>query len=204
MSESCYLRIIDFWYTATMKQIYFLGLIILLLLTACQDKLKKESQIMDKSLTSLNVKLSKTKLSCRADSIDLMKVSRLSQREYDQLQLYNVKELQGYTISDLSNGRVVVDDEYGKILTVQIITDGEITELLLSYNKEGKLQDNLIVAYEDLVEYYTQVTSMIESDSIMVQTVNFTYDGEDGNSAESSDTTVVKYQITPEFKFVTN
>lgn len=185
-----------------MKHIYVLGSIIFLLFGACQKRQEKEPENIDNNISALKVELSETKLSCKADSLDLMKVPRLSQKEYDQLQLFDVKDLEGYTIEDLSNGRILIDNEYGKILTIQIITDGEITEYLLSYDKDGKLQDNLMVAYEDMVEYYTQVSSVINSNQIFVQTVNFTYDGEDGNATESSDTTVVKYKISPEYKFV--
>lgn len=184
------------------KYTLFLAFGIFLLFTGCQDKQHKEQRRVSDNLNTLDVKLSETKLSCSIDSLDMMKITRLSQEQYDDLQLYNVKGLEGYTIANLCTGQTLIDSPSGKILTVQVITEGEITEYLLSYDKEGKLQDNLIVAYEDMVEYYSQISSVINSDMICVQTINFTYDGVDGNATESSDTSVVRYKISPEYRFV--
>ena len=63
---------------------------------------------------------------------------------------------------------------------------------------------HLLVAYEDMVEYYSEVSSKINSKEIIVQTINFTYSDNDDDQVEKSDTAFVKYQITPEFKFIAN
>ncbi len=55
-----------------------------------------------------------------------------------------------------------------------------------------------------MVEYYSEVSSKINSKEIIVQTINFTYSDSDDDQVEKSDTAFVKYQITPEFKFIAN
>ncbi|MDR2951049.1 MAG: hypothetical protein ACK5KL_02310 [Dysgonomonas sp.] len=184
-----------------MNKIYLFNLILFTTFVSCQSK---QENNLKAQLGTLNVELTETFLSSKADSIDLTDVLRLTQKEYDDLQLSKVKGLEGYELSDLTMGQVLLDNANGTILTIQIITDGEITEYLLSYDKDGNLVDNLIVAYEDMVEYYSEISSKINSDLITVQTVNFTYGDEDGNQTEASDTAIAKYQITPEFKFVMN
>lgn len=183
-----------------MKKIYFFSIILTIILLSCQNRQEKQGQTPN--LESLDIKLEETTLSNNAGDIDLMKISRLTQSQYDSLQLNKVKELQGYDIADLTMGKILLDNDFGKMVTVQIITDGEITELLLSYDKNGNLVDNLIVAYEDLVEYYKEVTSSINSDKITVQTINFNYYDIGNNTIETADTTRTSYQITPELKFI--
>lgn len=184
-----------------MKKIYlFIGIILTIILFSCQNKQEKQGQIS--SLESLDAKIEETTLSNKVEDIDLMKISRLTQSQYDSLQLSKVKELQGYDIADLTMGRILLNNDFGKMVTVQIITDGEITELLLSYDKNGNLVDNLIVAYEDLVEYYKEVTSSINSNKITVQTINFNYYDVGSNTIETADTIRTNYQITPELRFI--
>lgn len=180
-----------------MKKIYFFSIILAIILFSCQNKQGQQSR-----LEPLHIELEKITLSNKADDIDLMKISRLTQIQYDSLQLDKVKELQGYDISDLTMGKMLLNNDSGKMLTVQIITDGEITELLLSYDKNGNLVDNLIVAYEDLVEYYKEVTSLINTDKITVQTINYNYFDVGNNTIETSDTIVTNYAITPDLKFI--
>lgn len=183
-----------------MKKIYLFSFILITSLVSCQNKQPEFQQ--QAQLDTLNIELSEMLLSSKADSIDLTKIKRLTQKEYNDLQLFNVKGLGGYGVSDLCMGHTLFSNENGKILTVHVVTDGEITEYLLSYDKSGTLQDNLLVAYEDMVEYYSEISSRIKSKEIVVQTVNFTYGNEEDELSEKSDTAFVKYQITPEFKFV--
>ncbi|NDV93917.1 hypothetical protein D0T84_03155 [Dysgonomonas sp. 521] len=182
-----------------MKKIYLFSFILFTTLVSCQ---KKEGKVLQAQLDTLSINLSGISLSSQVDSIDLTKVSRLTRKEYNDLQLFKVKGLGGYEVSDLSMGQVLFSNNNGKILTVQVITDGEITEFLLSYDKNGDLQDDLLVAYEDMVEYYSEISSKIRSKEIVVQTINYTYGGDEDNQSETSDTAFVKYQITPDFKFV--
>lgn len=182
-----------------MKKIYLFSFILFTTLVSCQNK---EGKVLQAQLDTLSINLSEISLSSRVDSIDLTKVSRLTRKEYNDLQLFKVKGLGGYEVSDLSIGHVLLSNDNGKILTVQVITDGEITEFLLSYDKNGDLQDDLLVAYEDMVEYYSEISSKIKSKEIVVQTINFTYGSDEDEQSEKSDTALVKYQITPDFKFV--
>lgn len=184
-----------------MKKIYLFSFIFLVTIVSCQNKQSENKQAQ---LDTLNVELSETQLSNKADSMDLTNIARLTEKEYTDLQLFNVKGLEGYSAEDLSMGRILLANDNGKILTVLVITDGEITEYLLSYDKSGNLQDNLLVAYEDMVEYYSEVSTKINSKEIIVQTINFTYSDSDDDQVEKSDTAFVKYQITPEFKFIAN
>lgn len=155
-------------------------------------------------IKDLNIELDKIALSNKLNTIDLTKIERLSKIQYDSLQLSKVEGLQGYDLADLTMGRVLLANENGKILTILVITDGEVTEYLLSYDNSGNLLGNLLVAYEDMVEYYSEVTSCINSNKIMVQTVNFTYGDESGNVVEKSDTAVTNYQITADLRIVTD
>jgi len=183
-----------------MKKIFLSSLIVpVALLVSCGNK----STIDQSSIKNLDVVFDEIALSNKLNSIDLTKVARLSQMQYDSLQLVHVEGLQGYDINDLTMGNVLFENQNGKILTIRVITDGEVTEYLLSYDKEGCLQDNLLVAYEDMVEYYSEVTSRINSNKIMVQTVNFSYDGDSGNTLEKADTAITNYQITSELRIVT-
>lgn len=184
-----------------MKRIYLFGLIFTVISVSCQ---KKQISLYETQLNPLKVDIVDISLESSSNSIDLTKIQRLTQEQYNSLQLEKVKGLEGYELSDLSMGQTLLDNENGKILTIQIITDGEITEYLLSYDKNGNLIDNLIVAYEDMVEYYSEISSKIKSNEIIVQTINYTYDEVNSDSGGTADTAIVKYQITPEFKFVMN
>lgn len=183
-----------------MKKVNLFSFILLsVLLFSCGNKQVKDAQ---PQLSSLNIELQETALSTKLKDIDLTRLPRLTPEEYDRMQLARVKNLEGYDLSDLTMGEILFANEQGKILTIKVITDGEITEYLLSYDKNGNLLDNLLVAYEDMVEYYSEVSSKINSNKIIVQTVNFTYGDEDGSNAEKSDTAFTNYQITPELRIV--
>ena len=185
-----------------MKTLFISGFMAFsLILFSCGGNQAKEQESQVKKL---NVELSELALSSKLNTIDLTKVERLTQIQYDSLQLAKVEGLEGYDIADLTMGRVLLSNENGKIMTIQVVTDGEITEYLLSYNKEGDLLGNLLVAYEDMVEYYSEVTSRINSNKIIVQTVNFTYGDETGNTLQKTDTSVANYQITADLKIITD
>ncbi|MFT3994302.1 MAG: hypothetical protein QM660_08340 [Dysgonomonas sp.] len=181
-----------------MKTISFFSIILTVGLIACQSKKEDSMAQLDK----LHVELNETALSAIADSIDYMSLPRLTMAEYRRLQLDKIEGLRDYDTTYISMGRVLLANDSGQIITIQVITGGEISEFLLSYDKDGHLQDNLLVAYEDMVEYYSQVSSQIKAGEVIVQTVNFTYDDNDMEDNDKSDTSVVKYQITPEFRFI--
>lgn len=170
-------------------------------LFSCLNKKDNNAQLL---INELHIELDETKLSNSFEKVDMMALPRLTQDEYNNLQLGDVQELQGYDTAYLCMGKSLLDSAIGKIITVKVITDGEITEVLLSYDKNGKLIDNLIVAYEDMVEYYCRVSSLIVSDQITIQTINYNYADEDSKIEESCDTTIKKYTISPEFRFLAN
>ncbi|MBD8390267.1 hypothetical protein [Dysgonomonas sp. BGC7] len=187
-----------------MKKIFFLSIISLALFSSCQNKSKDSNNKIAEQIESLDVQLNDTVLGNNFEHIDFDNISHLTKAQYDSLQLQKVSGLEGYDISYLSMGDVLLQNTNGRILTIQVITDGEITEYLLSYDNQGNLIDNMIVAYEDMVEYYSHVSTSINSNKVTVQTINYTYSDPQGNPVELSDTAIVKYQITPEFKFITD
>lgn len=181
------------------KILFCIGLLVICI--SCQNKPKN---LVQPDLSSLDINIDETVLSYKLDSTDLNLLPRLTQLQYDSLQLNLVTDLKGYDLGDLSMGRVLLASENGKIITIQIITGGEVSEYLLSYDRNGTLTDNLLVAYEDMVEYYSQISSNIKANKITVQTINYTYEDESGNPIEKSDTALMAYEITPDLKFVKN
>jgi len=180
--------------------IKLLPLIMLLaLLFSCGQK---DKETPPQKIEELSLVLDPVLLNEEFGNLDLTRIARLTQSQYDSLQLVNVEELTGYDINYLSMGSVLLENENGKIITVRIITDGEATEFLLSYDRNGILMDNLMVAYEDLVEYYSEVTSRIQSNKIAVKTINYTYGDESGNTMEKSDTLIANYMLTNDLRIV--
>lgn len=187
-----------------MKKIFFFSLLTSILFLSCRNKPQPVENMISEQLETLDVQLNNIMLGSNFDRIDFDNLPRLTLNDYKSLQLAKVKGLEGYDTAYLSFGRVLVENEKGRIITIQVITDGEISEYLVSYDKEGRLVDNMIVAYEDMVEYYSRVSSSITSDKITVQTVNYTYSDSEGNPTETSDTATVSYRITPDFRFISD
>lgn len=186
-----------------MKKICFFSSIFITILISCQPKLENNivRSTIPVHLKDLDVVIIDTALGNDFENIDFANLPRMTKALYDSLQISKIAYLQEYDTTYLSMGRILLSNENGRIITIQVISDGEIMEYLVSYNSSGQLVDNMLVAYEDMVEYYSEISSKIQSNNIIVQTVNFTYTDEHGNPTELSDTAFTKYQITPEFKF---
>lgn len=184
-----------------MKKILLFGFTPAVIFISCQNK-QASSFAFNNQLDSISISLNDTTLSNNFGSIDFEKLPRLTMVEYNNLHLDKIAGLQGYDTTYLSMGRTLLLNDDGKIITVQVITDGEISEYLISYDKSGNLIDNLIVTYEDMVEYYSRISTQISSNQITVQTINFTYSDKENKPIETSDTSIIKYQITPELKFI--
>lgn len=186
-----------------MKKICFFSFISVIIFISCQPKQGNNivRSTVPTHLEDLDVVINDTALGNNFENIDFDNLPRMTKALYDSLQISKIAYLRDYDTTYLSMGRVLLSNENGKIITIQVISDGEIMEYLISYNASGQLVDNMLVAYEDMVEYYSEVSSTIQSNNITVQTVNFTYSDEQDNSIETSDTVFAKYQITPEFKF---
>lgn len=184
-----------------MKTSHIFFFIILLLSSSCQKGRNNEKQTQ---IQLPDLSISEHALMEGSDSIELNSLKRLSQQEYDSLQIQSIEDFIGYDLQDLSIGRVLFDSEEGKIISIHIITEGELTEFLLSYDKYGNPRDKLLVAYEDLVENYSQITSTIKSGTITIQTVNYFYNDEDSIESETADTVIANYKISPELRFISN
>lgn len=184
-----------------MKIQYFLFSTILLISPSC---LNKPSEYKQTQTQLPDLWLEETTLSNRVDSSTLSILPRLSQQEYDDLQISSIEDLTGYDSQDLSMGKILIDSEDGKVISVHIATEGELTEYLLSYDKDGMIKSKLLVAYEDLVENYCQISSTIKSGTITIQTINYTYSESDSLENDIADTITTYYHISPEFEFVSN
>lgn len=184
-----------------MKKIFLFNFVFAIIFISCQNK-QSGNFTFNNQIDSIHISLNDTALSNNFGSIDFENLPRLTMAEYNNLQLDKIAGLEGYDTTYLAMGRTLLLNDDGKIITIQVITDGEITEYLISYDKDGNITDNLIVAYEDMVEYYSRVSTQINSNQIVVQTINFSYSDGENNPIETSDTAITKYQITPELKFV--
>lgn len=188
-----------------MKQICIYSLLFLILSVSCQNSqqgtIVPVAQVQANDLATSDiqevVEIKSSKRYIYTDSIDYMKFPRISSKEYNELQLSKVKEISEYDISYIAKGDVVLSNEKGKIISIYIVTGGEISEYLISYNSKGDLVDSVLVAYEDFVEYYSQVSSFIDKSGLVIQTVNFNYEEEE----ETSDTLTIKYELTNELRF---
>lgn len=130
------------------------------------------------------------------DSIYNSKAPRMTQKEFNNLQLGSLKHFP-YTYDLLSKDQSIYENQNGKIVTVEAYTGGERAKYLLSYNRDNKLLDFLLVSYEDYVEYFSRTSSMIKNGEIIVTEINYTDDSIEGKS----DTVIDKYKISPELKF---
>ena len=121
----------------------------------------------------------------------------INQDTYDKLQLSNIEAFAYYSKDNFIVNKTLYEGENGKIISIYVITGGEVMEYLFSYDKDGKLKDSLLVAYTDNVEYFSTITSKLKSGKmIAVETINFSYD-----EANTTDTITTWYNITPELKF---
>lgn len=189
-----------------MQKILLLSIIslALALFSSYQNRLNATNSKIVEQLKSLDIQLKDTVLGNYSNAIDFDNIPHISKNKYNSLQLQKVSGLEKYDISSLSMGNVLFQNSKEKILTILVVTGGEITEYLLSYDKQGNLIDNMIVAYEDMVEYYSHTSTSINSNKITVQTIDYSYSDSQGNPVELSDTTMVKYHVSPKFKFVTD
>jgi hypothetical protein len=187
-----------------MKKICFFSSVFIIIFISCQPKTGNNTvrSTIPAHLTDLNVVIIDTALGNDFENIDFDNLPRMTKALYDSLQISKIAYLQNYDATYLSMGRILLSNENGRIITIQVISDGEIMEYLVSYDSSGRLIDNMLVAYEDMVEYDSEISSTIQSNNITVQTVNFTYTDEDGDQTEFSDTTFTKYRITTELKFI--
>lgn len=120
----------------------------------------------------------------------------LSLAEYDSLGLDKLSFIGPYGEFQYEKGEELLKSRNKKLLTIKSISSGEISEYLLGY-VDNQVSDSLLVTYEDNVEYFSKVSSIIAKDTITVMAINWDYSG----MKEISDTIISKYIITPELKF---
>lgn len=184
-----------------MKIYHFLFYSILLISPSCQNRQNEYNQ---PQIQLPDLRLEETTTGDKSDTINISRLPKLSQQEYDSLQIKDIEDFIGYDSQDLTMGQVLIDNEEGKVISIHIITEGELTEFLLSYDRHGNLKDKLLVAYEDLVENYSQISSTIKSGIITVQTINYIYDETDSLATETADTIFTTYEISSQLEFVSN
>lgn len=120
----------------------------------------------------------------------------ISKAQYDSLKLGSLSFIAPYEHLDFQIGKVLLDTDEKKLLSIKAISSGEIAEYLLSYINNN-ITDSLLIAYEDNVEYYSATSSVINDNKITVTTINWDYSG----AEETADTTITQYTITPELTF---
>lgn len=116
----------------------------------------------------------------------------LSPNHYDSLQLRKITHLP-YTLNDKFSYRIVSNTNNQRLLVLKLDIESEIYQYLLAYNKDGILISDLLVSYEDFVEYFSTISSIIKDDIIEVKTISM----ED----EKSDTIINSYKIMPNLTF---
>lgn len=125
--------------------------------------------------------------------------NKIDQSVYDSLNLNKLDFIPSYDYSDLVVDVLSSNDSLNtKLVLLTVINSGEIIEYLMTYNQDV-LIDDLMVYYEDNVEYYQQITSSIINDSVCVTSVRWNDDHE--NYAEKSDTIIENYLLTPTLHF---
>lgn len=144
----------------------------------------------------------------------------LSEAVYDSLKLGKLPFIPPFGEMDFQIGKVFVDTLGYKMLTLRLVSSGEISEYLLTY-ENGEPIDFLMVAYEDNVEYFSTTKTFLKGDSLLVETITYSGDDTDADKDESevvtneselslsasnnlADTLFSHYLITPDFRFKEN
>ena len=77
----------------------------------------------------------------------------LSKETFDSLRLNTLTFLPPFEDLDFQIGKIILDTENKKLLSIKAIASGEISEYLLGYI-DNNITDSLLIAYEDNVEYF--------------------------------------------------
>lgn len=124
---------------------------------------------------------------------------KINEEEYNDLQLETLKFVPAFANSDFIADTLLLDTLGQKIIALRIINSGEILEYLLTY-KDNKLVDNLLVSYEDNVEYYEQISSILKNDSIITSIIR--WEDDFSTSIDQADTVKIRYHLTPTLHFL--
>lgn len=120
----------------------------------------------------------------------------LTKEEYDALNLGALSFIPEFGELQYEIGSTLIDEPTRKLLTVKTIASGEISEYLLGYINNN-VTDSLLISYEDNVEYFSEISSVLNGNKITVTTIDFDYSGE----AEIADTIRTSYIISKELTF---
>lgn len=159
----------------------------------CRRQQGADSVAETGSVFTVDIKL--TKLDNNWNKLD-QENNILSLAEYDSLGLGKLSFIGPYGELQYEKGEVLLKSDNKELLTIKTISSGEISEYLLGY-VNNQVSDSLLVAYEDNVEYFSKVSSVITKDTITVMAINWDYSG----MKEIVDTIISRYIITPELKF---
>lgn len=175
-----------------------------LLLTACKKKNNNPPVIKNSVLrtASAPVAILKNKILPIAylDSINYK--LKITEAQFNELQLHKMDRFKDRKFSQENVDVTVADTLYsnGKSKVILIVdnTGGEYAGYLVSYDVNGNYVSDIEVVYEDVVEYYSTVSSVIHNDTIRSQTINTEYTDDE---KEKRDTVNEVYVLTKNMVF---
>lgn len=178
----------------TMKKILTI-LAVLLFVTSCGKKNNSENTDTNTTTDATEFHVADVKFDNNWNMpFDITK--NLDKQTYDSLKLGKLSFMSEYGTLDYQIGDILFNVGNKKLLSVKAIASGEIAEYLLGYVNDN-ITDSLLVAYEDNVEYYSTTYSTVRDNTIITTTIDLNNEG----TKEISDTTIVRYHITPEMTF---
>lgn len=125
--------------------------------------------------------------------------NKITQTTYDSLQLSQLKFIPNYNNAQFVYDVLLDNDSTSlKMTSVTIINSGEILEYLISYHN-NVLIDSIMVYYEDNVEYYQQIYSSLNNDTITITHITTREDVD--NLISTNDTIQEKYFVSPTLQF---
>ena len=168
--------------------ISLLGCLILIFLSSCKkDKEKISTLTIHKEVKN------------NWDNLPSLVAQKMDISLYDSLNLNNLNFIPPYEYADFVIDILSSNDSLeSRIGILTVINSGEILSYLMTYH-QNVLVDDLMVYYEDNVEYYQHITSTINNDSICITSVTWKDDFD--NYRNNSDTTIENYLLTPTLQF---
>ncbi|MCD7971890.1 MAG: hypothetical protein LUG18_04370 [Candidatus Azobacteroides sp.] len=185
-----------------MKKYSIFIFIIFIIHFSCKNQKDTCARTLPESWNSVCIEFDHGELAENYNNIDFNQFPCLTSSQYDSLQLDKVNELEGFDPAYLSINRKVVSNDKGNIISVKLLANGQISECLISYDKDGNLIDDLTVAYEDLVEAESRIYSEMTANLITIRSIDFVYPEKEEELVGISDTVTLRYEITPDLRFL--
>lgn len=184
--------------------------VVAVLLLSCISCKEKVQQIEETKNNKYSINLEEQLIGNNWNEDNQLTTDYIDEVVYDSLKLGKLPFIPPFGEMDFQIGKVLVDTLDYKMFTLRLISSGEISEYLLTYEK-GEPIDFLMVAYEDNVEYFSTTKTFLKGDSLLVETITFLGDDTDAKdetelyaNTNSSDTLFSHYLITPDFRFKEN